>query len=93
LPKRESAVTCRELAAFLADYLDDQLSADTRASFDHHLSLCPNCVRYLEQYRGSIEVGRSAVRQLEAAIAEDFPADLRRAILSAAPVRGSRESM
>lgn len=75
-------MTCRELATFLADYLDGQLPTDTRLAFDHHLSLCPNCVRYLEQYRASIQIGRTAIVQLEQQVAEDFPDDLRKAILN-----------
>ena len=76
-------MTCRELASFLADYLDGTLPVVTRRTFDEHLALCPNCVRYLEQYRGAIAVGRAAVTQLEAAAAADFPEDLRKAILAA----------
>ena len=74
---------CRELASFLVDYLDGALPINTRQAFDEHLSLCPNCVRYLEQYRGAIAVGRAAVTQLEAAVATEFPDDLRKAILAA----------
>jgi predicted anti-sigma-YlaC factor YlaD len=82
----EHPVTCRELASFLVDYLEGGLSPEVRRAFDEHLSLCPNCVRYLEQYRGTVAVGRDVVRQLEAA-AEDLPEDLRRAILQAAAFR------
>jgi anti-sigma factor RsiW len=78
-------VTCRELATFLADYLDGQLPAETRHAFAHHLSLCPNCVRYLEQYKASIAVGRAAITQIEQAVTDDFPDDLRQAILGSRP--------
>lgn len=76
-------MTCRELAAFLVDYLDDQLPPETRQAFEVHLSVCPNCVRYLEQYRASIDLGRAAVAETEDGAAGDFPDDLRRAILAA----------
>jgi len=76
-------VTCRELASFLADYLDGHLRPDIQRTFEEHLSLCPNCVRYLAQYRATIDVGRAAIAQLEAAVAADFPDDLKQAILRA----------
>jgi anti-sigma factor RsiW len=53
-------VTCRDCAEFLSDYLSGELDAEVRAVFEHHLSLCPNCVTYLDQFRATIEAGRQA---------------------------------
>src|SRR5262249_45620401 len=54
------AMTCRELADFLMDYLDGGLSPDVRAAFEQHLAVCPNCVAYMKTYRTTIELGRRA---------------------------------
>jgi anti-sigma factor RsiW len=73
-------VTCREFADFVVDYFDGQLADGTRARFDEHLTLCPDCVQYLQQYRDTVQAGRSAFDdELPAAI----PDVLVRAILDA----------
>jgi anti-sigma factor RsiW len=76
-------MTCRELADFLMDYLNEELPADVRLAFDRHLSLCPNCVAYMATYRATIELGRRAFADDAADVNADVPADLVRAILSA----------
>jgi anti-sigma factor RsiW len=75
-------VTCREFADFVMAYLDGELAADQRGRFDAHLAVCPDCVRYLDQYRDTV-----AAVQLEAEddgeLAGDVPEDLVRAIVAA----------
>lgn len=73
-------MTCRELADFVADYLDGQLGAEVRARFDRHLSLCPDCVRYLRQYRHTVQAGREAFDDERPAA---MPDELVQAILDA----------
>jgi anti-sigma factor RsiW len=75
-------VTCREFADFMADYLSGELPADTRAQFDRHISLCQNCEKYLAIYRSSIVLGKDAFADETAAVPDDVPDDLVRAILS-----------
>ena len=53
-------MTCRECAEFLSDYLDGDLAVEVRQVFERHLSLCPNCVTYLEQFRATVVAGRAA---------------------------------
>ena len=76
-------MTCRDFADFLADYLAGDLPKDVLASFDEHIAVCPNCVRYLAHYRESIALGRQAFRDLDAGVASDVPEDLISAILAA----------
>jgi anti-sigma factor RsiW len=78
-------VTCREFADFILDYLEGTLPADTRESFDGHLSLCANCDRYLAQYRITVESGRSVFAEPDAPLPGDVPEGLVRAILAARP--------
>jgi anti-sigma factor RsiW len=77
-------VNCRDCAEFLADYLSGELAADVRATFERHLTRCPNCATYLEQYRATIEAGKAA---FESEPVEDFPEELIRAILSTRATR------
>ena len=80
-------MTCRELADFIIDYLSGELPAEVRAAFDHHLSLCPNCVNYLASYKATVEMGRRAYDDPETVQA--MPEDLVKAIVAAA--RRTRE--
>jgi len=76
-------MTCRDFAAFMDDYLAGELAAGVVASFEYHISVCPNCVRYLAQYRDSVAFGRAAFEDLHAAIPGDVPEDLIAAIMTA----------
>jgi anti-sigma factor RsiW len=76
-------VTCREFVDFVMAYLDGELAADERGRFDAHLAVCPDCVRYLDQYRDTV-----AAVQLEAEAGGDelpggVPDDLVQAIVAA----------
>jgi anti-sigma factor RsiW len=76
-------MTCREFADFLDDYVTGDLPFDVRSAFEHHLAVCVNCVRYLEQYRLSVTLGRRAFELSSAEVPADVPEDLIRAMLAA----------
>jgi len=76
-------MTCRELTEFLEHYLAGELPAPVLRVFDHHLTLCVNCVRYVSQYRDTIASGRSAFADLDVPVPDDVPDDLVAAILAA----------
>jgi anti-sigma factor RsiW len=71
----------------MADYLSGELSPPVRAAFDHHLSLCPNCRRYLTSYQESVKLGKAAFDDENASVPPDVPEELVKAILDA---RGNR---
>lgn len=73
-------MTCRDFADFLLEYVEGTLPADARQRFDDHLGICPDCVRYLEQYRDTIVAGRLALTD---ALPDDIPDSLISAILHA----------
>lgn len=75
-------MTCREFAEFIADYLADEMPADSRALFERHLSRCNNCRGYLSRYKATIELGRSAFADENAEVPADVPEDLVKAILA-----------
>ena len=76
-------MTCRECSEFLSDYLDGELATAVSASFDQHLSRCPNCVTYLEQFSATIRAGRLAFADDESAGECPLPEEMIRAILEA----------
>ena len=76
-------MTCRELVAFLMDYLAGELTADESRRFEEHLGECPDCVAYLATYREAIRLGKEACAAGEEAIPAEVPEDLVRAVLAA----------
>jgi anti-sigma factor RsiW len=71
-------MTCRDLTAFLDDYLAGELLPEVRTRFDAHLAICANCARYLMQYRQAIALGRQAFSG-----DDDLPADVPQALVDA----------
>jgi anti-sigma factor RsiW len=76
-------VTCREFADFMMDYLSGELSSESRAPFEHHLSLCANCQKYLTSYEETVKLGKRAFAVDDAALPADVPEELVKAILAA----------
>jgi anti-sigma factor RsiW len=81
-------ITCRELIEFLDDYIANDMDAARRRIADEHLAVCPACVSYVDSYRKTIEMGRTALTDPSAPAPADVPPELVRAILaSRAPKR------
>jgi anti-sigma factor RsiW len=76
-------VTCQEVADFLMDYLNGELSQPQRAVFETHLCICPDCVAYMQSYEITIKASKAAWDQVHDRDANDVPEDLIRAILAA----------
>lgn len=49
-------LTCKEVVEIVSDYLEDALSAQDRARFDAHLTVCDGCSSYVEQMRETIRL-------------------------------------
>ena len=75
-------MTCKELVSFLMDYLNGELSAAERRTFDEHLAGCPDCVAYLASYRKAVRLGKAACRE-DGAVPSDVPEDVVRAVIAA----------
>ena len=73
-------MTCREFADFIMEYLDRELQSEVHDAFEHHISLCPACERFLRQYQATVAAGRAAF-----AMGDDdaVPADVPEALISA----------
>ena len=74
-------LTCREMANFLADYLDGSLALAERHVFDKHLADCPECAAYLRSYTETIRLARQT--REDDALPAAVPDELVRAILAA----------
>ena len=48
------AMSCADMVELLTDYLDGSLAAEDVERFDTHLTLCPGCITYLDQFRQTI---------------------------------------
>ena len=48
------ALTCRELAELVTDYLEDSLPAPQRKRFEAHLRDCERCEDELDQMRATL---------------------------------------
>lgn len=58
-------MTCEELAQLVTAYWEGAMDASERATFERHLSVCPACVRFVEQMRATVEAtGRVPVEAI-----------------------------
>lgn len=55
-------MTCQEVIALLADYLEADLGPALVADLEQHLQGCAPCVAYLNTYRKARELGATAAR-------------------------------
>ena len=78
-------MTCREFADFMMDYIAGELPAETSALFERHLARCPKCPKYFEQYKRTLEAGKSAFASPDDELPESVPEDLIQAILAVKP--------
>lgn len=76
-------MTCQEVADFLMDYVNGELSPSRRAVFEEHLAICPQCVAYLQSYELTIKASKTARDHIHDWDANAVPEDLIRAILAA----------
>ena len=47
--------TCKQIAALVFDYLNDELSPRRKRDFQLHLKTCPDCVNFLKTYKKTIQ--------------------------------------
>lgn len=69
-----SELLCRDGVAYLADYLEGVLPAETRAAIDEHVAGCPKCAAFIESYQATPRIVRNATRI-------DLPDDLQASLL------------
>jgi len=72
-------MTCRELSDFLADYVAGELPVEVSGEFNGHLTRCPECHLFVEQYRVTIHLCCEAY---DDPVPSSLPEDLVHAILT-----------
>lgn len=68
-------LACRDGVERLMDYLDGVLPEADRQAIEAHVAGCPRCVAFMESYRQTPRILRSATA---AELPEDLAASLRR---------------
>mgnify|MGYP000924644366 CR=1 FL=1 len=66
-------LTCKDVHDFLMSYIEGEVTPTERRAFDEHLSGCSSCVRYLDQYKRTVSLGRAAAKFLVESM-DDFSA-------------------
>ncbi len=74
---------CRECFQFIIDYVENDLTAEVRTTFEQHLADCQPCLDYLESYRLSIKIGQQVCCNTESEALEEMPSALIALILAA----------
>lgn len=54
---------CPQMMELLVDYLDGELSSEQKDHLELHLSLCPPCVAFLESYKSTGAVCKTALQK------------------------------
>ena len=75
-------MSCKEAVAFLADYLEGNLTWRQRLMFELHLMLCRNCRTYLESYSRTVQLAKGLKNASSAEGIPPIPEELVRAILA-----------
>jgi anti-sigma factor RsiW len=66
------------------DFTNGELALSERATFERHMSVCPNCREYLALYIAAIELGRGAFADAQTSAATaGVPEELIAAIMAA----------
>jgi predicted anti-sigma-YlaC factor YlaD len=72
---------CREATEFISGYLAGELSGETLALFERHISRCANCAAFLEQFKRTMRATELLREDDDATTV--MPDDLVRGIMAA----------
>jgi anti-sigma factor RsiW len=76
----QEPVRCREMVDVVTDWMEGALDETQRAAVEGHLSICPDCIAYVDQLRTATAL---AAQLAEADAAEAAPVDLKARLLAA----------
>lgn len=82
-PDAPERLRCRDVDAFLLDYVEARLDARVAAVFERHLALCEHCRHFLASYRRTIALGRMLCDDDGEPAGDAVPDELVQAILAA----------
>jgi putative zinc finger protein len=79
--KALTSKTCRQISELVFDYLNEKLTPATKRNFEQHLSVCPDCISFLNTYKKTVALTSSVkVDQLPPKVRENILAFLRKRI-------------
>jgi anti-sigma factor RsiW len=71
-------MSCRELVELVTDYIEGRLDGEQLDRFEAHLTECPSCVDYIEQFRQTIDaLGHIPPESLSPEVEEELLAAFR----------------
>ena len=76
-------MSCKEVEDFLMDYLDGNLGFCARIHFRLHMLMCPDCSKYIKEYKNTVALGKSIFDHMDDELNEPIPEEILRAIKSA----------
>ncbi len=65
-------ITCRAIDDFIVDYLEESLPAKERVLFERHIRSCPDCRRYLAEYRLALAAGEHSLDDMDEPVPEEL---------------------
>ncbi len=74
-------LTCRQIIDFVQAFLEGELPSREQTIFELHLTICPDCVNYLQSYQATRAIAKLAGK--DESTQSPLPNDLIQAILSA----------
>jgi anti-sigma factor RsiW len=60
---RQVDLSCQRATAVITDYVNGRLEPSFERAFDRHLSVCPDCVAFLNTYKKAIQLAQSFLSQ------------------------------
>ena len=78
-------MTCREFADLIIGHVSGELSPESHAAFEQHLSLCSNCRQYLVGYQEAVRLGKLAFEDDDAHVPSPVPEEFVKLILAGRP--------
>lgn len=77
--KTLTARTCKQISELIVDYVSNRLNPTVTREFERHLSICPDCVSFVQTYRKTIATtGSIRVATLPAKLRKNVLAFLRK---------------
>jgi anti-sigma factor RsiW len=77
--KALTSKTCKQIADLVFNYINDTLSPRVKRDFNQHLTICPDCVAFLNTYRKTVAVTRSVrAEEIPAKVSDNILDFLRR---------------
>lgn len=77
-----ASLTCRQVEEFLMDYLEKRLGLWTTLQFHVHIFMCPNCTKYIQEYKNTIALEKQIFQNPDEEAIGNVPDDILQAIIS-----------